>query len=73
MKTCVIGPFFQFLTGAFKFVGEELFVWKDSLILGGEHLVGEIVECVVGLVLLPFRRIESVRRRFPGFIQCSLA
>ena len=39
----------QFSAGAFKFLGDEFFVWKDSLILGGEHLVGEIVECVVGL------------------------
>jgi hypothetical protein len=39
----------QFSAGAFKFLGDELFVWKDSLILGGEYLVGEIVECVVGL------------------------
>jgi hypothetical protein len=41
-------PFFQFVAGAFKFVGDELFVWKDSLILRGEHLVGGMVECVVG-------------------------
>ncbi len=41
--------FVQFSTGAFKFRGDELFVWKDSLILGGEYLVGEIFECVVGL------------------------
>ena len=39
----------QFPAGAFKFLGDELFVWEDSLILSGEHLVGEIVECVVGL------------------------
>jgi hypothetical protein len=34
----------------FKFLGDELFVWKDRLILGREKLVsGEILECVVGL------------------------
>ena len=38
----------QFAARALKFLGDELFVWKDSLILGGEHLIGEIVECVVG-------------------------
>lgn len=42
-------PFLQFSAGAFKFLGDELFVWKDSLILSGEHFVGEIVERVVGL------------------------
>jgi hypothetical protein len=39
----------QLAAGAFKFFGNEFFVWKDSLILSGEHLVGEIVECIVGL------------------------
>jgi hypothetical protein len=37
--------FLQFSAGAFKFVGNELFVWKDSLVLAGEQFVGEIVEC----------------------------
>ena len=41
--------FLQFPAGASKFLSDELFIWKDSLILSGEHLVGEIVECVVGL------------------------
>ena len=41
--------FLQFPAGAFKFLGDEILLWKDSLILGGEHLVGEIVERVVGL------------------------
>ena len=40
--------FFYFLAGAFEFLGDELFVGKDSLILRGEHLVGQIVECIVG-------------------------
>ncbi len=35
--------------GSVEFLGDELFVGKEGLILGGEHLVGEIVECVVGL------------------------
>ncbi len=35
--------------GAVEFLGDELFAWKNGLIFGGEHLVGEIVECVVGL------------------------
>ena len=39
----------QFPAGAFKFPGDEFFVWEDSLILSGEHLVGKIVECVVSL------------------------
>ena len=26
--------------GAFKFLGDEFFVWKDRPILGGEHLIG---------------------------------
>jgi len=38
-------PFLQFPAGAFKFPGDDPFVWKDSLILSSEHLVGEIVEC----------------------------
>ena len=42
-------PFLQLPAGSFKFFGDEFFVRKDSLILGGEHLVGEIVECVVCL------------------------
>jgi hypothetical protein len=36
--------FLQFPAGAFKFLGDEFVVRKDGLILGGEHLVGEIVE-----------------------------
>src|SRR5260370_4989784 len=39
----------QFPAGAIQFLGNELFVGKDGLILGGKDLVGEIVECVVGL------------------------
>jgi len=41
--------FVQFPAGAFEFRGDEFFVWKYSLILCGDHFVGEIVECVVGL------------------------
>src|SRR5882724_12478290 len=41
-------PILQFSAGALKFLCDEFFVWKDSLILRGENLVGEIVECVVG-------------------------
>ena len=47
----------QLPAGAVEFLSDELFVGKDGLILGGEHLVGEIVECVVGRQL-PFRRRE---------------
>jgi hypothetical protein len=43
------GTLLQLPAGAFKFLGDELFVRKDSLIFSCEHLVGEIVECVVGL------------------------
>jgi hypothetical protein len=35
-------PFLQFPAGAFKFIGDEVFVWKDSLIFSGEQLVREI-------------------------------
>ena len=42
-------PVLQFSAGAFQFLGDELFIGKDGLILGGEHFVGEIVECVMGL------------------------
>jgi hypothetical protein len=35
--------------GAFKFLGDELLVRKDSPILRREHFVGKIVECIVGL------------------------
>lgn len=45
-------PFLQLPPGAPKFLGDGLFVWKDSLILSGEHLVGEIVEYVVSEPLL---------------------
>src|SRR5580658_3000878 len=41
--------FLELSAGALKFVGNELFVWKDSLVLSGEHFVGEIIECIVGL------------------------
>ena len=39
----------EFPVGAFKFLGDHLFIWKDSLIFSGENFVWEIVECVVGL------------------------
>jgi len=39
----------QSLAGAFKFVSNQLFIWEDCLIFGGENLVLEIVEGVVGL------------------------
>ena len=42
-------PFFYFLARPFEFLGNELFVWKDGLILSGKHFVGEIVEGVVSL------------------------
>jgi hypothetical protein len=41
--------FLQLSAGAFKLFGDKIFVWKDSLILRSENLVGEIVECVVSL------------------------
>jgi hypothetical protein len=30
-------PFLHFSAGTLKFLGDEFFVWKDSLILRGEH------------------------------------
>jgi hypothetical protein len=43
------GSFLQFPAGALKLLGDEFLFRKDSLTLSGEHLGGEIVECVVGL------------------------
>ncbi len=49
-------------------LGDEFFIWKDSLILGGEHLVGEIVECVVSLCRSLFgAHDESDWRVLAGF------
>jgi hypothetical protein len=48
LSSAAIRPFLQFPARAFKLLGDELFVRKDSLILSREHLVREIVECVVG-------------------------
>jgi hypothetical protein len=34
LSSAAIRPFLQFPAGALQFLGDELFAWKDSLILG---------------------------------------
>jgi hypothetical protein len=51
--------FLQLSAGALKFLRDEFFVWKDRLILHGEHLVGEIVECVVGFCCITIVSLSS--------------
>jgi len=66
--------FLQLSAGAFKLLAIRFSSWKDSLILGGKDLAGEIVECVVEPLLLLFgAQNESDWRFSPGFIQCSRA
>ena len=59
---------FYLLAGAFQFLGDELFVGKDSLILRGQHLAGQIVECIVGFCRSFFgAQNESDRWVLAGF------
>src|SRR5260370_1181390 len=58
----------QFTPGPFKFLGDEFFVWKDSLIFSSEDLVGEVVEGVVSLCCSLFSaQNESDWRGFARF------
>jgi hypothetical protein len=63
--------FFELLSRLVQFVGNQLFVWQNGLVLGGEHLVGKIVEGVVGLgdSLLGVR-ISPTGGFLQGFAEC---
>jgi hypothetical protein len=40
---------FQLSAGALQLVSDEFFVGQDGLILGGENLVGQVVEGIMSL------------------------
>lgn len=55
------------MPGAFQFLGKEFFVGQDSLVFGGENLVGQVVQSVVSLCRALFRaENEADRRVFAG-------
>lgn len=65
---------FQFTTGSLQFAGYQLFVWQNGLVLGGENLVGQIVDGVMcfGCAFLGAED-QADGRVLAGLVQCSRA